>query len=171
MAHLIDQYRRSSDWSQLKASTQRDYKRYLDKLSDAAGHLPATRIDASFIASALDRLQDTRGKANHTLAIYRTLFQWGKAPGRNFVTVDPTVGFEKMAGVDDDLTFHGLRHTTGSMLAEAGATAPQIQAILGHKSLQTVMVYIKQAQQKLQAAQGMALLQVAKPTAKPAVSA
>jgi integrase len=292
VADLIHQYKQSSDWSKLKPSTQRDYERYLNRLDQNIGSRQAKSIDAGYVAALIDELKETRGVANHTLAIMRTLFQWGKSPGRKLVIEDPTAGFEKLAGgdshrrwpqdqidkflacdkvqpamkvalllglatgqrisdvarlcwrnydgaafdfvqlktgtalhipahddiratldtyrpaqdnaeaqaktilltktglpyhdrvisrdflvarglaeIDADLTFHGLRHTTGNMLAEAGATAPQIMSILGHKSLQTVMVYIRQAQQKLQAAQGMALLQFAKPTAKPAVSA
>lgn len=44
--------------------------------------------------------------------------------------------------------FHGLRHTTGTALAEAGATDHEIQAITGHKTLQMVQLYTKRANQK-----------------------
>ena len=35
------------------------------------------------------------------------------------------------AKLPDDLTLHGLRHSTASHLAMSGATAPEIQAALG----------------------------------------
>jgi len=47
----------------------------------------------------------------------------------------------------EGVTFHGLRHTAASKLAEAGCTAGEIQAITGHKNLQQVALYTKQAGQ------------------------
>jgi len=55
------------------------------------------------------------------------------------------------AGLPDGLSFHGLRHTAASVLAEVGATASEIQAITGHRSLKLVEHYIRQASQELQA--------------------
>ena len=57
----------------------------------------------------------------------------------------------KAAGTDPDLSFHGLRHTAASNLAELGSGAPEIQAITGHKSLKQVEHYIRQANQERQA--------------------
>ncbi len=48
----------------------------------------------------------------------------------------------------DGLTFHGLRHTAGNMLAEAGCTDREIMAILGHKTAAMVTRYTAQADQK-----------------------
>jgi integrase len=47
-------------------------------------------------------------------------------------------------GKSDDPKYivHVLRHTTATRLAIAGATAPQIMAFMGHKSIQTSMRYI-----------------------------
>lgn len=74
------------------------------------------------------------------------------------------------AGLPDDLSFHGLRHTAASVLAELGCSAPEIQAITGHKSLKLVQHYITQASQKKLAASAIARLQTAhsaKHAAKP----
>ena len=46
------------------------------------------------------------------------------------------------------LTFHGLRHTAGVRLAEAGCSHPQIMAILGHKTAAMVTRYTAQADQE-----------------------
>jgi hypothetical protein len=46
------------------------------------------------------------------------------------------------------LHLHGLRHTAGKALAEAGCSPHEIQAVLGHKSLQMVERYTKKAQQE-----------------------
>ena len=47
------------------------------------------------------------------------------------------------------LHFHGLRHTCGVALAEAGCSEKEIMAVLGHKSLAMVKKYTEQAQRKL----------------------
>jgi integrase len=55
------------------------------------------------------------------------------------------------AGLPDGLSFHGLRHTAASVMAEVGCTAPEIMAVTGHKSLKLVEHYIRQASQEIQA--------------------
>ncbi len=47
-----------------------------------------------------------------------------------------------------DLHFHGLRHTTATALAEAGASTQEIMAITGHQTEQMVKVYTKRVEQK-----------------------
>jgi integrase len=42
-------------------------------------------------------------------------------------------------------SFHGLRHRTGMLLAEAGCTPHEIMAVLGHKSLAMATLYSMQA--------------------------
>jgi integrase len=46
------------------------------------------------------------------------------------------------------LSLHGLRHTAGKMMAEAGCSAHEIAAVLGHESLQMVERYTKKADQE-----------------------
>lgn len=58
-----------------------------------------------------------------------------------------------------NLHFHGLRHTTATALAEAGASAKEIAAITGHKSTQMVERYTKQASQKRLAKKAMRRLE------------
>jgi Site-specific recombinase XerD len=62
------------------------------------------------------------------------------------------------AGLPAGYSFHGLRHTAAAILAENGATGPEIQAITGHKSLKLVEHYIRQADQELQADRAIARL-------------
>lgn len=47
-----------------------------------------------------------------------------------------------------DYSFHGLRHATGTALAEKGATDREIMAILGHLTEQMVTKYTKRANQR-----------------------
>ena len=46
------------------------------------------------------------------------------------------------------LQFHGLRHTAGQQLAEAGATDREIMAILGHRTASMVTRYTRGAEQQ-----------------------
>ncbi len=54
----------------------------------------------------------------------------------------------KEGKVGPGLTFHGLRHTVGKKLAEAGCTKEQIKAVLGHKSDAAANIYIEEASRK-----------------------
>ena len=46
------------------------------------------------------------------------------------------------------LQFHGLRHTAGKRLAEAGCTDQEIKAVLGHRTAAMVARYTRRADQK-----------------------
>ncbi len=46
------------------------------------------------------------------------------------------------------LQFHGLRHTAGQLLAEAGATDRELMAILGHRTAAMVTRYTRKADQE-----------------------
>lgn len=59
------------------------------------------------------------------------------------------------ADLPDECRLHGLRKSAGRCLAEAGCTAHQIMAILGHKSLAEAQKYTEAARQKMLAQQGM----------------
>jgi integrase len=54
-----------------------------------------------------------------------------------------TVDWEKIriALGSPDLRVHDLRHTFATILFDAGASAPDVQAVLGHSSLQVTERY------------------------------
>ena len=49
------------------------------------------------------------------------------------------------------LTFHGVRHTAATILADVGCDEPDIMAITGHKSTAALRKYIEQADRKARA--------------------
>jgi integrase len=51
----------------------------------------------------------------------------------------------EMREIHIDKTFHGLRKTVGSHLAEKGSSINEIAALLGHKTLSMAALYTKQA--------------------------
>jgi integrase len=59
------------------------------------------------------------------------------------------------AELPDECRLHGLRKSAGRSLAEAGCTAHQIMAILGHKSLAEAQRYTKGADQRRLAQQAI----------------
>jgi len=56
----------------------------------------------------------------------------------------------------DEYHFHGLRHTTPTALAEAGASDLEIMSVTGHTTTQMIRRYTKKARQKVLAASAMA---------------
>lgn len=61
--------------------------------------------------------------------------------------------------VQPGLTFHGLRHTAATTLAEAGCDAKDIQAITGHKTVAMAEHYARRANLKKQAAAAVGKLE------------
>ena len=66
------------------------------------------------------------------------------------------------------LQFHGLRHTAGRRLAEAGATDREIMAILGHRTASMVSKYTRSAEQKRLAQSAILKLETGTRVSKPA---
>jgi len=60
--------------------------------------------------------------------------------------------------VQPGLTFHGLRHTAGRLLADRGADPRTIAALLGHKTLQMAAHYSEEADRKKRAVAAVAKL-------------
>ena len=63
-----------------------------------------------------------------------------------------------IANGDGDYTTHGLRKNAGIMLAENGATVPQIMAALGHTTPKLALYYCRLAQQKTLNDQAVAIM-------------
>lgn len=269
VAHTIDMYVKSAEFSKLKPGSKRDYTRYLNRLDNAVGPLPLASLDTAFWHQIRDKLKDTPSAASHAISVGRTLCRFAVA--RRIIPSDPTSGIVRLrgaeksyerwkdaaldalresatpmmrlalelgvytgqrlsdviamrweaydgdrimvvqqktetplalpvhpqlkalldplrkpsgpiltsrsgaafhprvfsrdfrearikAGLPEGLSFHGLRHTAASVLAEAGATGPEIQAITGHKSLKLVEHYIRQADQEVQARRAISRL-------------
>ncbi len=60
--------------------------------------------------------------------------------------------------VGQGLTFHGLRHTFATWIADEGATDEEVQSVTGHKSRSMVEVYTREADQKRRAKRAMSLI-------------
>jgi integrase len=63
-----------------------------------------------------------------------------------------------IANGDERYTTHGLRKNAGILLAENGATVPQIMAALGHTTPKLALYYCRSAQQKTLNEQAVAIM-------------
>jgi integrase len=82
--------------------------------------------------------------------------------GRAFAVRGYSIWFRKAikaAGLPMDCQPHGLRKAAGRRLAEAGCTAHQIMAVLGHKTLAEAERYTEEADQALLAKNGIERLE------------
>ena len=63
-------------------------------------------------------------------------------PGlKNSMFQAPLKNWIKAAGITKHISFHGSRHTFGSLQADAGTSIYVIQRILGHKNVETTQIY------------------------------
>lgn len=101
----------------------------LPALAEELAHVPAGQM--TFMA--------IQGRVRSTNGFYSTFRDW----------------CEK-AGLEAGLSSHGLRKACGRRLAEAGCSAHQIMAMLGHRTLSEAQRYTEAADRKRLAAEGMA---------------
>jgi integrase len=110
---------------------------------DGALHVHQGKTGTELFLPIDPRLQAVIGRCDHLTFITTKT-------GQSFKGNDFSDQFRKWcdaAGLPKDCTFHGLRHTLGHQLANAGATTHQIAAMTGHKSLSEVQRYTKSADQ------------------------
>ncbi|PWC54627.1 tyrosine-type recombinase/integrase [Azospirillum sp. TSO22-1] len=69
---------------------------------------------------------------------------------------------EKKEWVRPGLTFHGLRHTAATMLADAGCDTRDIQAVLGHRTAAMSEHYAKDADRRRRATAAITKLEDAR---------
>ncbi len=65
------------------------------------------------------------------------------------------IGWCEDAGIEAGLSPHGLRKACGTRLADAGCTAHQIMAVLGHRTLSEAQKYCEAADRKRNAQEAM----------------
>jgi len=98
VAHTIDLYVKSAEFHHLAPGTQRDYRRYLNRLDNSVGHRQMGEISNDFLHAIRDKLKTTPSAANHTIAVVSTLFRFALA--RRIVKADPTTGIGRLKGGD-----------------------------------------------------------------------
>jgi integrase len=90
---------------------------------------------------------------------YLLTHKWGRAYGAQSLALRIRETLRRAGHTE--YTTHGLRKNAGIMLAENGATVPQIMAALGHKTPKMALYYCRLANQKLLADQAADILDIA----------
>jgi integrase len=85
--------------------------------------------------------------------------KWGRAYGAQSLALRIRETLRRAGHTE--YTTHGLRKNAGIMLAENGASVPQIMAALGHKTPKMALYYCRLANQKLLADQAADILDIA----------
>lgn len=87
---LVDQYRQSAHFKQLRASTQQLRSNMLKRFIDKSGTQPFAKIKSHHLQEAMDAKADTPFAANNTLQVLRKMFEW--AVSANHLATNPCDG-------------------------------------------------------------------------------
>jgi len=90
LAWLIAQYRETSAWASLMASTRRSRDNIFNAVIAKAGNAQFSEIGKRSIMKAMDDRKDTPAAAKNFLKVMRGLFAW--AVEAEYVQTDPTLG-------------------------------------------------------------------------------
>lgn len=67
---------------------------------------------------------------------------------QDYMTQAPLRRWLKDAGITKNITFHGSRHTFGSLQVEAGTSIYVVQKMLAHKNVETTQIYADMADEQ-----------------------
>jgi integrase len=77
LAALVADYRASSNFNRIRSErTKTNYRRYLDQIVHEHGHRLVRQIRPFHVAKMRDAMQDTPGKANNWLNVFKTLMAY-----------------------------------------------------------------------------------------------
>lgn len=79
--HAIEAYRMSPEFTDLAASTRRDYERYLDKILSAWGHLEVCGLLPAHVLKLRDKHRKTPAAANALIRTLSALISWSVPRG------------------------------------------------------------------------------------------
>jgi integrase len=87
---LIEQYRATTDWTDLSAATRRNRENHFKQILKTAGHKPYRAINQAAVVAGKDRRAATPAQARNYLDALRGLFKWAKTA--QHISVDPIDG-------------------------------------------------------------------------------
>lgn len=77
IAAMVDAYQRSPRYMGLAEATRRDYDRYLADLTTTWGDMEPSAVKPHHVAALRDKFGATPSKADHYVAVIRTVYAWG----------------------------------------------------------------------------------------------
>lgn len=145
---------RESDVVKLPTSAITDVIRLSQGKTDKPIVLPVHRDLKPYLKEAIDR--DGRNAVTVVVGERGRTMTAGGFKGMFFKLIGELKAKDV---IPPGLTFHGLRHTVGTRLAEAGASDTVIQSMLGHKTPAMAQRYRRDAAQKKGAEIAMGMLE------------
>jgi hypothetical protein len=172
MRWLCEQYFSSAAFQALGESTRKVRRGLLDTICERAGSYRFSAMEPHHVAKLRDEKASFPEAANARVKALRQLFAWATSPEYRYTdkNIDATPTghlvylltafgrpysvkafgnwFKRRcreAGVDDDLSAHGLRKLSAQRCVEAGATEHQIMALFGWASTKQAAIYTRKA--------------------------
>lgn len=139
-------------WNDIQIRDGRKFIKVVQSKTGAKLSIPLWPALEPFLAAARGRAAQLRrqhGRIDDTICLSTRGTAWS-AKGLD----DRLAHHLNTLGIPQRL--HGLRHTAGVTLAEAGCTNEQIRAVLGHSSFEQSQVYVPQVQQEILASEAFA---------------
>jgi integrase len=95
IAALVATYRDSSDYRSIPSdNTRRNYARYLDMIEEEHGHRTITGVTRHHIYQIRDKMQETPGKANNWLNVFKQLMEFAAKNGMR--ADNPAIGLKSL---------------------------------------------------------------------------
>lgn len=117
---LAVQFYRSPAWAELRASTQDNYRRIIERLRGKHGTKPVAMLDAKGVRMILAERKDQPSAANHVLRLLRMML--ALAIEDEWITADPTLGIKRRKEAqkgftpwtDEDIAAYEAKHPSGT---------------------------------------------------------
>jgi len=111
------------------------------------------------VQDVLKAILDTTPRKGTIICVNTRGKSWTESGFRASFRSQVILPLREAGEIGENLTFHGLRHTVGTALADAGADTRTIMAVLGHKTAAMSEKYSKTADRRKRASEGIRLLQ------------
>lgn len=117
---LAVRFYRSNTWAELRASTQDNYRRIVERLRGKHGSKPVAMLDAKGVRLILTERQNHPSAANHALRLLRMML--ALAIEEEWIAADPTAGIKRRKEAqkgfrpwtDDDIATYEAKHPSGT---------------------------------------------------------
>jgi integrase len=93
-AALIDTYKQSKDWQNLRPATKTGYTHFLHRIEVAAGDRQVRALNRRDVYELLDIMSATPRAANFMLSVLRSIIEWGIP--RGYRDDNPLVGIKRL---------------------------------------------------------------------------
>lgn len=140
VAELAEAFRQSRDFSALRASTRKQYRYEIDRLTAAFGHSPIETLRAADVDDWRDSMIDQAPQTlRHVSARGRQIFEWGARKGRLKRPDNPFARLDVPGGKKRSFFFSwpDIKHVA-TVAAEEGRPSLGAALVLGFLTIQRI---------------------------------